>query len=121
MRHPASGLRGHRCPGGRGVRRSLPGTLCPSTVEGAGEPLGGTHASEVWGEYSGWVAISVQPILWTTPPHISCGPLPLGRIAVTDRGLFQVGKVHRDLPAGVRSGGPTGGLAPPWSGRRGAV
>lgn len=29
--------------------------------------------------------------------------------------------MHRDLAAGVRSGGPTCGLAPSWSGPQGAV
>lgn len=66
MGHPASDLGGHQFPLARRVRRSLVGTLWPSTVEDTGEPLDGTHASEVWG---GYTAAGLH--LWPTHPLIN--------------------------------------------------
>jgi hypothetical protein len=55
------------------------------------------------------------------PSHISCGQYPLGRTAVTDRGLFSVQSCHAISMRRTYSGGPPTVLAPMWWGRQGGI
>jgi len=55
------------------------------------------------------------------PSHISCGQFPLGRTAVTDRGLFSVRKCHSFTMHCTNSGGPPSVSASMWWGRRRGV
>src|SRR6266852_6168718 len=55
------------------------------------------------------------------PSYISCGQYPLGRTAVTDRGLFSVRQCHSFTMHGSNSGGPPIVLAPMWWRRRRGV
>ena len=55
------------------------------------------------------------------PSHISCRQYPLGRTAVTDRGLFSILKRHPFTMCCIYSGGPPSVFASMRWGRRGGV